>query len=134
MILTRDSVLVVDDTEMVLRGTCALLRRRFEVASASTVERACQALRASPKLAVAVLDWRMPGNSGRMLVDEAIRYCPDAYIILLTGDMTHGLVANPWGQPGPHAILSKPCVPCVLLKHVDQGATLHRQREMQRAI
>jgi DNA-binding NtrC family response regulator len=126
-------VLVVDDAEMVLRSTCAVLQPRFEVFSASSLERARQVLRGASSLAVALLDWRMPGACGRQLIDETIRSCPDAYIIILTGDMTHGLVANPWGEPGPHAILAKPCAPRIVIKQVEQGAAMHRKRESLRA-
>ncbi|MEK6236924.1 MAG: response regulator, partial [Planctomycetales bacterium] len=81
----RRSLLIVDDNELLRdRLAAAFENRGFEVRKASGYEEALLAARQdSPEMAV--VDLRMPGNSGLELLRELKQNDPATKVVMLTG-------------------------------------------------
>lgn len=102
-----EQVLVVDDERPIRTMLQRVLAHRgFEV---EAVEDATAALRelATGRYAALVTDMRMPGLSGRELLDQALRKDPDLVVIVITGvpDMQGALEAL---RAGASDFLAKP--------------------------
>lgn len=80
----NDLLLVDDDEAFRLVLARALTRRGFEVRQAADVEAAWQLAEARPPEA-AVVDLRMPGESGLTLIERLKALRPEMRILLLTG-------------------------------------------------
>src|SRR5688572_10338070 len=81
----RPRVLVVDDSTEVLDALQRSLSTRFDVATASDVNRALLVLEHSGPFAVVISDQEMPGMKGTELLAEIHRRCPETVGIMLTG-------------------------------------------------
>ena len=81
----RPTLLLVDDDE-VFRGVLAraLTRRGFAVTAAADVIEA-EALAASQPPEYAVVDLKMPGDSGLVLIEKLMALDPGTRIVMLTG-------------------------------------------------
>ena len=96
------------------------LRRRFEVLSAQSGERAVELLREHADVAVILADHRMPGMTGAELLAIAARIRGDARRVLITGyadvdhliaainsGHVHHVVVKPWKHPDLHQLLDQ---------------------------
>ena len=122
----RVSVLCVDDEPNVLEGISLHLRRRFEVATATSGSAALELLKRSGSIAVVLSDMRMPGMDGATFLSHARLLVPDTVRILLTGqtDMNTAVSAVNDGQI--FRFLTKPCAPATLISAVDAAVEFNR--------
>ena len=120
------SVLCVDDEPNVLEGISLHLRRRFEVATATSGSAALELLKRSGSIAVVLSDMRMPGMDGATFLSHARLLVPDTVRILLTGqtDMNTAVSAVNDGQI--FRFLTKPCAPATLISAVDAAVEFNR--------
>ena len=97
----RPKILCVDDEPRVLEGLAVNLRRRFEVATATSGAQAL-AILAAHSVSVVVSDLRMPGMDGVQLLSKMREAAPDTTRILLTGqaDLTDRLYSRAHGAYG----------------------------------
>jgi two-component system response regulator RegA len=81
----RSTLLLVDDDEVFRRVLArALERRGYAVSVAATVDAAlASALEQSPEYAV--VDLKMPGASGLVLIEKLIELDPNTRVVMLTG-------------------------------------------------
>ncbi|EXI80759.1 MAG: Response regulator PrrA [Candidatus Accumulibacter appositus] len=81
----RSTLLLVDDDEVFRRVLArALQRRGYAVSVAATVDTAlASALEQSPEYAV--VDLKMPGASGLVLIEKLIELDPNTRVVMLTG-------------------------------------------------
>ncbi len=88
--MVKKTLLIVDDDEM-LRAQLsrALVSRGLQVMTAATCHEACQQLKAFPDLAV--IDLKMPGESGLEVLKQLGQRSPQTKSIVLTG---YGSIAN----------------------------------------
>jgi diguanylate cyclase (GGDEF)-like protein len=116
----KPRVLCVDDEAMNLELLERSLRRRYEVLSAPSPERALEMLRDEREIAVIVSDYRMPGMNGAELLAEAMRVHPEARRVIITGyadsdnliaavnsGHIHYLIKKPWRHQDLHQILEQ---------------------------
>jgi DNA-binding NtrC family response regulator len=80
----KHPILVVDDEPDILFSLDLLLRREFEVYTASGGAQALEVLRQHP-VHVILTDQRMPGMTGAELLERSRADCPDAMRIVFTG-------------------------------------------------
>jgi response regulator RpfG family c-di-GMP phosphodiesterase len=130
----RVHVLCVDDEPNVLEGISLHLRRRFEVATATSGSAALEHLKRDGSTAVVLSDMRMPGMDGATFLSHARLLAPDTVRILLTGqtDLNTAVAAVNDGQI--FRFLTKPCAPATLLSAVDAAAELNRLTVSERVL
>jgi diguanylate cyclase (GGDEF)-like protein len=113
-------VLAVDDEPMNLELLERSLRRKYEVVSATSPERALEILGAEDDLAVIVSDYRMPGMNGAELLARTVSTHPDAKRVVITGyadadnviaaindGQIHYLIKKPWKHQELHQVLDQ---------------------------
>ncbi len=82
----KPRLLCVDDEPIVLESLRDVLRRSFDVRTATSGPEALALLRREPRgYAVVLSDMRMPGMPGSVFLREARRCAPTAVRMLLTG-------------------------------------------------
>ncbi|WP_237215908.1 hybrid sensor histidine kinase/response regulator [Falsiroseomonas oryziterrae] len=100
----RGAVLVVDDEELVLESTAAMLQELgYEPLPAESGEAALALLSTNPGIVAVLTDHAMPGMTGLMLAERVRAERPDLPVILATGH------AGAWADaPGAPPRLMKP--------------------------
>ncbi len=120
-------ILCVDDEPLVLEGLRAVLRRYFEVRTATSGPAGLALLREDPDAyAIVFSDMRMPVMSGAVFLREARLVAPDAVRILLTGHADLDTAIKVVNDAGLFRFLTKPCDSGELLRAC--AAAMHRQR------
>ena len=122
----KPQILCVDDEPRVVEGLALVLRKDYEVHTASSPEQALQKLREVANLAVVISDMRMPKMDGAMLLHELKVRRPDATRILLTGQADRDEAIRAVNQGQIFRFLSKPCPPDQLKTAIDAGVVQHR--------
>jgi two-component system response regulator RegA len=123
----RSTLLLVDDDDTFCRVLArALTRRGYAVHSAATVDAAMVLATAQPP-EYAVVDLRMPGESGLALIEKLIELDPNTRIVMLTGYASIATAIEAIKLGALH-YLSKPCdadeVVAALNKSLTGDATL----------
>lgn len=104
----RSSLLLVDDDEVFSRVLArALTRRGFAVSTAGDVAQALAEARAQPP-EYAVVDLKMPGDSGLVLIEKLIELDPNTRIVMLTGYASIATAIEAIKLGAVH-YLAKPC-------------------------
>jgi len=117
--VTRPFVLIVDDDEVIrslLRLT--LPAEGYDVVEAEDGRHALQLVEDQPP-ALVVLDWRMPGRSGREVLAELKRVHPQTPVIVLTAEEPLRTEAEALAL-GADLFFAKPFSPLQLLATVDR--------------
>lgn len=122
----KPRMLCVDDEPRVLEGLALVLRRHFELRTATSGAEALAMLDAPWQPAVIMSDMRMPSMDGAAFLAAACVKAPDAVRLLLTGqaDMNSAISAVNDGQI--FRFLTKPCPPPALLAAATAAAAQHR--------
>ena len=82
----RRTVLLVDDDELVLASTAAVLEDLgYRVIEAASGQQALKLLEASMQVDIVVTDYAMPGMTGQQLAEELHRIRPRLAVLLATG-------------------------------------------------
>ena len=132
--LAKPQLLCVDDEPRVIEGLALILRKDYEVHTASSPEEALLKLKELGNLAVVISDMRMPKMDGAAFLQEVKRRQPDASRILLTGqaDREEAMRAVNLGQV--FRILAKPCPVDQLKAAIEAGVAQHRLANAERSI
>lgn len=132
--MKRPRVLCVDDEPQVLEGLQLILRRHFEVVTATSGVAGLVALKSGEPFCAVVSDMRMPVMSGAVFLKRAKEEVPDTTRILLTGqaDLEAAMTAVNDGQI--FRFLMKPCPPESLLKAVQAAVDQHRLVTSERVL
>ncbi len=125
-------ILFVDDEPLVLEGLRNSLRgkrREWEMLFQHDAATALADLERAP-VDVIVTDMRMPGMDGADFLARAIKVCPGATRIILSGQMEEASLAR--AAITAHRYLTKPCKNTVLLGSITQAlelqALMHNER------
>jgi response regulator RpfG family c-di-GMP phosphodiesterase len=107
---TKPRLLCVDDEPIVLESLRDVLRRTFDVRTATNGPDALAMLRREPRAyAVVLSDMRMPGMAGAVFLREARRCAPTAVRMLLTGYADSDAAAAAVNDGQIFRYLTKPC-------------------------
>ena len=125
-------ILFVDDEPLVLEGLRNSLRgkrRDWEMLFQRDAAAALADLERAP-VDVIVTDMRMPGMDGAQFLEQALKLCPGATRIILSGQMEEASLAR--AAITAHRYLTKPCKNTVLLSSITQAlelqALMHNER------
>lgn len=116
----RNRILIVDDDDFLRESLEDDLREHYEVFAASSGEEALELLSEVQRLALILLDVKMPGMSGYE-VHERIKdmpVCHEVPVIYLTG-LTHPDEEKKGLGTGAADFLTKPCETDILLARVE---------------
>jgi response regulator RpfG family c-di-GMP phosphodiesterase len=130
----KPKVLLVDDEPRVIEGLAQLLRREFDVRTASVPQDALRMLNEINDLAVIVSDMRMPGMDGATLLHEFMIRRPDVARILLTGEAGRDGAIRAVNEGQILRFLTKPCPIEELRAAVEAGVIHHRMIRAERAV
>jgi response regulator RpfG family c-di-GMP phosphodiesterase len=107
---SRPRLLCVDDEQYVLEALRDVLRRSFDVRTATSGREALALLRREPHAyAIVLSDMRMPEMAGPVFLREARRCAPTAVRMLLTGYADYGAAAQAVNDGQIFRFLTKPC-------------------------
>jgi response regulator RpfG family c-di-GMP phosphodiesterase len=130
----KPKVLLVDDEPNVIDGLAQLLRRQFDVRTASAPQEALKSLSEIDDLAVVVSDFRMPGMDGATLLHEIMVRRPDVSRILLTGEAGREGAIRAVNEGQILRFLSKPCPIEDLKAALEAGVIQHRLIRAERSV
>jgi two-component system, cell cycle sensor histidine kinase and response regulator CckA len=116
------TVLVVDDEEMLVELVCRMVQRRgFETVTATN---AVDALRLyeerSPEIRLVITDLMMPGMDGRALTAELLKRNPNVRILVSTGYSAPNDLSDVEAM-GIKGVVTKPYQSDQLLEMVDRA-------------
>ncbi|WP_137936677.1 sigma-54 dependent transcriptional regulator [Chitinivorax sp. B] len=129
VVLPHRAVLLVDDDPLIAESLQFVLRRRFDVTVANTVESAMAAVRAMPvPPALALVDLGLPPDphsptEGYRLITELLAFAPEMKIVVLSGqnDEAHARHARVLGAI---EFVAKPCAPDLIEAALQRGCNL----------
>lgn len=124
--ILRPHLLCVDDEKQILEGLTLTLRRRYEVAVATSGAQGLEILEQDPSIAVVMSDMRMPGMDGATFLSLARKARPQAVRLLLTGHAELEAAISAVNEGQIFRFLSKPCPAPALMAAVDAAAEQHR--------
>ncbi len=111
-----------------------VLRKEYEVHTASTAEDALKKLRDVPDLAVVISDMRMPKMDGATFLHQSVLRRPEATRILLTGQADREEAIRAVNQGQIYRFLTKPCPTDELKLAIEAGVIQHRLIAAERAV
>jgi DNA-binding NtrC family response regulator len=110
-------VVVVDDDELARVALATLLEAHaFEVVTATSAEEARDYLATLDRPFAVISDHRLPGESGRSLLEHVRASAPEVRVVLITGD-TATLDVRALHESGL-PVLYKPVAPARLAEHL----------------
>lgn len=123
---SRVHMLCVDDEKNILDALSLNLRRRYDVAVATSGAQGLELLAADPTIAVVMSDMRMPGMDGATFLSLARQQRPDTVRLLLTGQAEIDAAISAVNDGQIFRFLSKPCPAPTVLAAVDAAAEQYR--------
>ncbi len=130
----KPKVLLVDDEPHVVDSLAQLLRREFDVRTASVPQDALRTLSEINDLAVVVSDMRMPGMDGATFLHEIMVRRPDVARILLTGEAGRDGAIRAVNEGQILHFLTKPCPIEDLKRAIEAGVIQHRLVHAERNV
>ncbi|MEI6621084.1 MAG: response regulator, partial [Actinomycetes bacterium] len=118
-------VLVVDDEPEITRTIADMLRRDYQVLTASSAQEGLELLRAN-SVAVILTDQRMPGGTGAELLAHALDVSPETTRILFTGYSDISAVIDAVNEGQVYRYMTKPWRPDELRAAIGQGLDRYR--------
>jgi CheY-like chemotaxis protein len=127
-------ILCVDDEPHVLEGLALHLRRRYQVARATSGAAGLKLLEEDPSISVVISDMRMPAMDGAAFLSQVRQIAPDTVRLLLTGQAQIESAVAAVNEGGIFRFLTKPCPPAALMAAVDAAAAQHRLVTAERVL
>src|SRR6202790_1114763 len=123
---TRPLILCVDGEPAVLEGLKLTLRKRFDVATATSGIEGLAVLEQKGGAAVVISDMRMPGMDGAAFLTKVRTLWPDATRIALTGAPGRDDAAAAINEGKIFRFMTKPCAPDKLIATVEAAVRHHQ--------
>jgi FixJ family two-component response regulator len=130
----KPKILLVDDETHVVDGLAQVLRREYDVRTATNPQDALRGLSEINGLAVVVSDFRMPGMDGATFLHEVMVRRPDVARILLTGEAGRDGAVRAINEGQILRFLSKPCPADEVKKAIEAGVIQHRLIQAERSV
>jgi response regulator RpfG family c-di-GMP phosphodiesterase len=121
----KPKILLVDDDRDVLTTSEAVLRSKFDVATALGGPAALDKIATSGPYGVVVADRQMPGMDGLELLGKIKECSPDTVRVMLTGNADLESVIRVVNESNIFRFLTKPCPGRFLVKAVEDAQKLH---------
>lgn len=121
-----DKILFVDDDANLLATMRRMLRKQFELDTASSGVAGLDLLTRQGPYAVVVADMGMPGMNGAEFLRACRDEAPESVRIMLTGDSEQEDVMEAVGQSELFRVLNKPCPREELIKALEDGLEQYR--------
>jgi response regulator RpfG family c-di-GMP phosphodiesterase len=132
-LVTKPRILCVDDEPMVLEGLRDVLRRSFDVRTASSGAEGLALLKEHRReIAVVISDMRMPEMPGSVFLREARRVAPLAVRMLLTGYSDSDAAIKAVNDGQIFRFLTKPCDRDELIQACAGALWQHRLQTTER--
>jgi FixJ family two-component response regulator len=130
----KPKILLVDDEVHVVDGLAQVLRREYDVRTATNPQDALRGLSEISGLAVVVSDFRMPAMDGATFLHEVMVRRPDVARILLTGEAGRDGAVRAINEGQILRFLSKPCPADEVKKAIEAGVIQHRLIQAERSV
>lgn len=130
----KPKVLLVDDEVHVVDSLSQVLRRDFDVRTATNPQEALRGLNEINDLAVVVSDMRMPGMDGATFLHEIMMRRPDVARIMLTGEAGRDGAMRAVNEGQILRFLTKPCPVDEVRKAIEAGVIQHRLIQAERNV
>jgi response regulator RpfG family c-di-GMP phosphodiesterase len=131
--VVKPRILCVDDEPMVLEGLRDVLRRSFDVRTASSGAEGLALLKEHRReIAVVISDMRMPEMPGSVFLREARRVAPLAVRMLLTGYSDSDAAIKAVNDGQIFRFLTKPCARDELIQACAGALWQHRLQKTER--
>jgi len=116
---TRETIMLVDDEELVLNATASILARNgYNVLTATGGEMAIQLLEKNSDLVrLAILDLSMPGMNGKEMLAYIRERHPAIDVLIYSGDATEAVIPDLLSD-GASAVLHKPALSDTLMARI----------------
>jgi response regulator RpfG family c-di-GMP phosphodiesterase len=121
-----DRILFVDDESAVLDGYKRVLRRDFEIDTATDGEEGLVTIRDRGPYAVVISDMRMPGMNGAQFLAQVRERTQDTVRMLLTGYTDLDAAMTAVNEGNIFRFLTKPCDKEVLTNAINAGLAQYR--------
>ncbi|MEZ6017290.1 MAG: response regulator [Planctomycetota bacterium] len=130
----RPRVLLVDDEQQVTQGLGMVLRRQFDVVSASSGADGLARIEDSGPFHVIVSDMRMPGMDGAQFLARARARVPHVTRVMLSGQADLEATIAAINEGGVFRFLAKPCAPSIVRKVLQEAIEHYEQLESDRSL
>jgi response regulator RpfG family c-di-GMP phosphodiesterase len=124
--MSTNRILLVDDDANVLAGYERSLRKKFNVRTAQSGDRALSLIEEEGPFSVVVADMQMPGMNGVQFLRKAQDKAPDSVRLMLTGNSDQQTVADAVNHGHVFSFLTKPCAVDVLENALDNAIRQYR--------
>jgi CheY-like chemotaxis protein len=131
---TGPLILCVDDEPAVLEGLKLTLRKRFDVATATSGLEGLAVLEQKGGAAVVISDMRMPGMDGATFLAKVRTLWPDSTRLALTGAPGRDDAAAAINEGQIFRFMTKPCVPDKLIAAVEAAVRHHQIVTTEKAL
>lgn len=130
----KHSILIVDDEPDILQSLLGLLRREFQLFTATSGEEALAILKEHP-IHVIMTDQRMPGMTGVELMRQVRADYPESIRIVFTGYADIKAVVEAINTGGLYRYITKPWDPDNLIELLHQATSEYDgQGDLQRLV
>src|SRR6186713_855213 len=120
-------ILFVDDAEEVRNAVACMLRRKYDVVTASSAAEAIEIFDRTGPFPVVLSDYSMPDTDGFELLRAVHAHAPDTAGILLTGVPEFDMATRAVNEAGVYRFLAKPCDFETLARVIDDSLARHEQ-------
>jgi response regulator RpfG family c-di-GMP phosphodiesterase len=124
--MNQVKILLIDDDPNVLQACHRVLRKRFDLDTASGADDALAAIHSKTRYGVIVCDMKMPGRNGVELMQEFIKETPDSVRIMLTGNADQKTATDAINLGKVFRFLTKPCPSELLAETIGEAVEHHR--------
>jgi response regulator RpfG family c-di-GMP phosphodiesterase len=124
--MITNRILLVDDDPNILAGYERSLRRKFQVSTAESGDRALALIDEQGPFSVLVADMQMPGMNGVQFLRKAQDRAPESVRLMLTGKSDQQTVSEAVNQGHVFSFLTKPCAVEVLESALENGIRQYR--------
>lgn len=121
-----EKILFVDDDPNLLASCERNLRRRFQIDIAEGGQLGLEKIASQGPYSVVISDMQMPGMNGIEFLSTVKDRAPDAVRIMLTGNADVDVATRVVNEGNIFRFLTKPCLPEVLAKAVDDALAQYR--------
>jgi len=118
---SRPTLLCVDDEPHVLAGLTDVLRRKFDVTTATSGSEGLHVLVDRGPFMLVMSDFAMPGMNGAQFLAQVRHAAPDTVRLLLTGQATLDDTIAAVNDGNIFRFLKKPCSPPDLIRVLEDG-------------